>query len=121
MALLLSPDRGHGRDGRWSHTRGQARRDEKRKELFADEPKPYAMVCASRASEQYFDFWQRYQSDAGRACFYSLDEAYDWLGLSEAARAAASAIIQRWEAEVAAEPAPPAASGEAAHGRVELQ
>jgi hypothetical protein len=73
--------------------------DEKRKELFGDTQKPYAMVCASEGSEQDLDFWRKYQGGAGRT-FHSLEEAYDWLGLSEAARAVASATIQSWELEV---------------------
>ena len=73
--------------------------DEKRKELFGDKPKSYAMACASKSSEPYFEFWRRYDSEAGRA-FRSLDEAFDWLGLSEADRTAASAAIESWEAEV---------------------
>jgi len=76
--------------------------EEKSKEIFGDKPKAHALACASRATEQFFDFWRRYQSDALRS-FYGLDEAYDWLGLSEDARAAASDIIHNWEAEVAAE------------------
>jgi hypothetical protein len=75
--------------------------EEKRKELFGDKPKSYAMACTSKASEPYFDFWRRYDSEAGHA-FRSLDEAFDWLDLSEADRAAASAAIQSWEADVMA-------------------
>jgi hypothetical protein len=75
---------------------------EKRKDLFGDKPKLHALACASRATDQYFEFWGRYDSSSGDAAraFRSLDEAYDWLGLSEAARAAASAIVQELNAEV---------------------
>lgn len=70
--------------------------NEKRQELFDQKPKPYALVCGSQACEQYFDFWQKYYSNAPPA-FCRLDEAYDWLGLSEAARAVASRVIESWE------------------------
>lgn len=79
--------------------------EEKRKALFGSRPKPYAMACASKTSEPYFDFWRRYDSEAGRA-FRSLDEAFDWLDLSDAARTAACAAIERWEAEFDAGSAP---------------
>jgi len=72
--------------------------DDKRQELFGDKPKPYALVCGAKACEQYFDFWRRYYSNAPPV-FVSLDEAYDQLGLSEAARDAASGMIARWEAD----------------------
>lgn len=59
---------------------------EKRRELFGDSPKPSAVVCdASPSGQILIEFWQRY-TDLGERCFRSLDEAYDWLGLSEAAR-----------------------------------
>jgi hypothetical protein len=78
--------------------------EEKRKQLFGDKPKAYALACTSKASKPYFDFWRRYDSEAGRA-FQSLDEAYDFLGLSGADRAAADAAIRDFEAEVDATPA----------------
>jgi hypothetical protein len=77
---------------------------QKRKELFGDHPKPYAIVCASEISEQYFfDFWWKYfvgpdaQAENMR-CFRSLEEAYDWLELAQAGRAAAARAIEAWEA-----------------------
>jgi hypothetical protein len=75
--------------------------DEKRREIFGDKPKGYAVVCGSESSKQYFDFWSRYWCPDG-AVFGSLDEAYDWLGLSETDRAAASRMLERWIAAVEA-------------------
>jgi hypothetical protein len=72
--------------------------DEKRHELFGDRPRPHAVVCGSKACDQYFDFWRRYYSDAPPV-FHSLDDAYDGLGLSEAARAVAARLIGGWEAD----------------------
>jgi hypothetical protein len=79
--------------------------DEKRQELFGDVAKPYAMVCASGAAAHYFDFWGKYGGCIGRS-FEGVEAAYDWLGLSEEARAAASAVIESCKAEAASAPAP---------------
>jgi hypothetical protein len=70
---------------------------EKRMELFGDRPKPFAIAGSSGPSQQLFlEFWQRYaDSDSNERCFGSLDEAYDWLGLSEAVRAAVAGVIDR--------------------------
>jgi hypothetical protein len=84
---------------------------EKRKELFGDKPKPHALACAP---DPYFDFWRRYDSEAQHS-FHSLDEAYDFLGLSQADRKAATAAIESWKAEV--DTAVPTPVPEAAHGR----
>ena len=66
---------------------------EKRRELFGDNPKPAAIVCGSKVAEQFFiEFW-RWYSESNERCFRSLDEAYDWLGLSEAARAVVARAI----------------------------
>jgi hypothetical protein len=74
-------------------------RGEKRREIFGDAPKPFAMVCRSKSAEQFFfDFWQRY-SECLECCFRTLEEAYDWLGLSEAARAAVERAIDRDDAD----------------------
>jgi hypothetical protein len=72
--------------------------DKRRHELFGDKPKPHVVVCGSKACDQYFEFWHRYYSDAPPV-FHSLDAAYDGLGLSEAARVAASRLIGGWEAD----------------------
>jgi len=77
--------------------------EEKRKALFGDKPKPYAMACASQAAEPYFDFWRRYDTEAEHS-FHSLDAAYDFLGLNAADRTAATAAIQSFEAEVDSTP-----------------
>lgn len=76
---------------------------QKQEELFGEHAKAYAIVCGSESSEQYFfGFWQRYfvgpgvQSESTR-CFRSLDEAYAWLGLSDAGRAAVARAIEDWE------------------------
>jgi hypothetical protein len=90
---------------------------EKRKELFGDKPKRHAMACPSKASDHYFEFWREYDRQAAARAFHSLGDAYDWLGLSETARAAASAAIQSFEAEIdAGLPVP-----ESAHGRGRAQ
>lgn len=68
-------------------------RHEKRKELFGENPKLFAIVCASEESEQYFfKFWQEY-TNVNEGIFNNLGEAYDWLGLDEAARAAVAHAI----------------------------
>jgi hypothetical protein len=76
---------------------------EKRRELFGDAPKPFALVCASEGSQQYFfGFWSKYfvgpdaQAENWR-CFRSLEEAYDWLELPQASRAAVARAIEDWE------------------------
>jgi predicted Fe-S protein YdhL (DUF1289 family) len=70
--------------------------DYKRRELFGDKPKRYAIVCGNKTSEEFFfGFWRRYfpsQTDELR-CFRSLDEAYDWLGLSDTGRVAVARAI----------------------------
>jgi hypothetical protein len=72
---------------------------EKRKELFGDNPKRFAIACGSKESWEYFSrFWGEY-SDGGEHYFRTLGEAYDWLGLSEAARAAVARAISRGDAE----------------------
>jgi len=76
---------------------------EKRRELFGEHAKPYAIVCESERSRQYFfEFWSRYfvGPDAhaeNLRCFHSLEEAYDWLELSQAGRAAVARAIEDWE------------------------
>jgi hypothetical protein len=76
---------------------------EKRRELFGDHLKPFAVVCGSEGSEQYFfGFWSKYYFGPGvRAeswrCFRSLEEAYDWLELPQASRAAVARAIEDWE------------------------
>jgi hypothetical protein len=73
--------------------------DEKRRALFADKPKRYAIVCAAEPTQDYFlGFWRRYFPSASDElrCFRRLDEAYDWLGLSEAARVAVGRAIDDW-------------------------
>jgi len=76
---------------------------ETRKELFGDHPKPFAVVCASEGSQQYFfGFWLKYFSgpDAqaeNLCCFRSLEAAYDWLELPQASRAAVAGAIEDWE------------------------
>jgi hypothetical protein len=72
--------------------------DEKRRELFGAKPEPYAIVCGSEAVRLYFEFWSRYSGSDERV-FSSLDEAFDWLGLSEATRAVASHTLERWAAD----------------------
>lgn len=86
-------------------------KSEKRKELFGDNPKLFAVACGSKKSRQYFfKFWGKY-SDCGEHYFRTLGDAYDWLGLSGAARAAVAHAINRGDAEPAsggrAEPASP--------------
>jgi hypothetical protein len=79
---------------------------EKRRELFGDSPKPFAVACDSKESQQYFfEFWREY-SEGNECYFRTLGEAYDYLGLSEAARAAVAHVIDRGNAE-------PAGRGEA--------
>jgi hypothetical protein len=91
---------------------------EKRSALFGDKPKPHALACASKASDHFFDFWRRYDSSAGARSFHSLDEAYDFLGLSQADRKAATAAIERFEADIdAGRPVPEPAHGRGASGR----
>lgn len=92
---------------------------EKRRELFGDRPKPYAIVCGSEESEQYFvRFWWKYfagpnaQAENLR-CFRNLDAAYDWLELPEAGRAAVARAIEDWEIRAADDLAQPAAAREA--------
>jgi hypothetical protein len=76
---------------------------EKRKELFGEHPKPFALVCASEGSREYFfRFWLKYFSgpDAqaeNLRCFLGLEEAYDWLELTQATRAAVVHAIEDWE------------------------
>jgi hypothetical protein len=76
---------------------------EKRKELFGAHAKPYAIVCASEMSAQYFfEFWSRYfvGPDAhaeNLRCFRSLEEAYDWFELPQASRAVVARAIEDWE------------------------
>jgi hypothetical protein len=75
---------------------------EKRRELFGDHEKPYAIVCGSERSRQYFfEFWSSYfvgpDAQENLRCFRSLDEAYDWLELSQAGRAAVARAIEDWE------------------------
>jgi hypothetical protein len=78
---------------------------EKQKELFGDKPKPHAIVCLSESSRQYFfDFWKPYFTHGDESVvrsFRSLEEAYDWFGLSDEARAAVAGAI---EGRDAAEP-----------------
>src|SRR5262249_9736010 len=58
----------------------------------------------SSSTEQFFvEFWQRY-ADFDDHSFRSLDEAYDWLGLSEAAPAAVARAIDAGAADAAARP-----------------
>jgi hypothetical protein len=80
---------------------------EKRKQLFGDHPKPYAIVCGSEGSEQYFfGFWWKYfggpdaQAENLR-CFRSLEEACDWLELPQAGRAEVARAIEDWEMPLA--------------------
>ena len=76
---------------------------EKRRELFGDHAKPYAIVCASEMSAQYFcDFWWKYFVGAeaqaeNMRCFRTLEEAYDWFELPQASRAAVARAIEDWE------------------------
>jgi hypothetical protein len=79
---------------------------EKRLELFADNPKPMAIVCESKDAKRFFaEFWQRYvAAESNERYFYSLDEAYDWLGLSAAARASAVGAIAGVDADAGARP-----------------
>lgn len=72
---------------------------QKQKELFGDQPKPYAVVSGSESADQYFiQFWEKYYAGAGAMrCFRQLEDAYDWLELSPAARAAVGGVIHDWE------------------------
>jgi hypothetical protein len=76
---------------------------ETRRELFGDRPKPFAIVCGSEGSEQYFfGFFLKYFTGpdvqaANLSCFRSLEASYDWLELSQAARAAVARTIEDWE------------------------
>ena len=60
---------------------------EKQKELFGDKPKRHAFVCVSESSRDYFfGFWKPYFTHGDESMvksFRSLEEAYDWLGLSD--------------------------------------
>ena len=75
---------------------------EKQKGLFGQKIKPYAIVCGSDASEQYFfGFWRKYyvgpEVQAGSVrIFRGLDDAFDWLRLSNPARSAATRAIDDW-------------------------
>jgi hypothetical protein len=76
---------------------------DKRRELFGDHAKPYAIVCGSEISWRYFsEFWRRcYSAPDARTqnmrCFQSLEEAYDWFELPQAGRAAVARTIEAWE------------------------
>jgi hypothetical protein len=65
----------------------------KRRELFGDKPKLYAIVCPSNASEAFFKFWCGFV-EAGEhhgtapQLFPSLEAACEAFGLPEAARRA---------------------------------
>lgn len=72
--------------------------DDKRRELFGDAPKAYAMVCGAKSAAPYLDFWGRYRGCA-ECAFERIEAAYDWLDLSPAARTAASDVLARFEAE----------------------
>lgn len=87
-----------------------------RRELFGEAPKAHAIVCDSEAAAQFFfGFWRRYfPDDAGLRCFHSLDEAYDWLGLSDDARAEVASAIEAWQAD-AVERREPATLGAGTH------
>jgi hypothetical protein len=70
----------------------------RRKELFRDGTKPYAMVCVSESSARYFqDFWRKYVAEPDLRVFRSLGEAFNWLELPEPARCAAATAIHDWE------------------------
>lgn len=72
--------------------------DAKRRALFGDKSKAYAIVCGSESVRRYFDFWSRYSGSDERV-LSSLDEAFDWLGLTEAERAVAAHTLERWVAD----------------------
>jgi hypothetical protein len=60
-------------------------------ELYADRPVTSAIVCTPGQNRPVIEFWRRYawpDPEEGRhaVVFSSLDEAFDWLGLPEAAR-----------------------------------
>jgi hypothetical protein len=75
---------------------------DKRQELFGDAPKAHALACCSDSSRQYFfDFWKPYFGLGDESIMHlcrSLEEAYDWLGLCDDARAAVIHAVERFEA-----------------------
>ena len=71
---------------------------DKREELFGEKPKAHALACCSDSSRQYFfDFWKPYFGLGDESIMHlcrSLEEAYDWLSLSEDARAEVIGAIE---------------------------
>jgi hypothetical protein len=70
----------------------------KTREVFGDKPLRIATVCATSAMDDVHNFWRRYASDKAQpiqvGVFHRLDAAYDWLGLPDAGRHAATRAIE---------------------------
>jgi hypothetical protein len=86
-------------------------------ELFGEKRVASAVVCAPGALEGILNFWRAY-SDAGEAhpvhpaLFPTLEAAYDWLDLPEAARAEVTRAV---EERIGAEDEPPAGPEQGSH------
>lgn len=71
----------------------------KLEKLFGDKPVTGAVVSASTVLDDALHFWRTY-SDAGEAhpihpaLFSTLDEAYNWLGLPDPARAEVTRAVE---------------------------
>ena len=95
----------------------------KQKELFGDKPMVRAIVCGSRAAEQFFRrFWSSYVKTgegppAPPVLFEDLEAAFEWLALPMAARAAVAEAIKSEAPALEAATASPESPGRAGGGR----
>lgn len=99
---------------------------EMRRALFGDRPQFTAVVSPPDDSVEVYKFWRRYYAtgenvDTSHIAFFSdLDEAYNWLGLTDAARAVATRTIEEFQAS-GAEPRVKAPRAERLEGPDDLR